>query len=173
MPRPSLGPTGLAACLTLAALDAPTAPLPLSQTQSFKVALSCAAAMRLFTAPGERLWADGWDPRILSGATTRGSVFTTEADGRETVWIVTEYAPEQGRASYARIAQGSNMGLVDVRCRAAAHGGSEVTVTYTLTGLDAKGGKFVADFLDPVTYAGFIREWETAVAEYLKKHPTR
>ena len=143
----------------------------LSRTQSFELPLACAEALPLFTAPGERLWAPGWEPEMLSGGTGRGSVFRTHDGERETVWIVTDYAPEQGRASYARIAQGSNMGMVDVRCRALAPKRSEISVTYTLTGLTPEGRAFVQTFLAPEAYADFIREWQTSILAALQHPP--
>jgi len=154
-----------------AAVASPARPAPLSQTRSFQVPAPCARLMTLFTAQGERAWAPGWDPEILSGDTARGSVFRTRTPERETVWAVSEYRPEQGRVSYVRIAQGSNMGLVDVSCRDVPAGGSEVTVTYTLTGLTPDGEAFVREFLDPKRYDDFIGEWRDAIATHLKAQP--
>src|SRR5579859_1152765 len=87
--------------LSLLSAGAQAAPAP-SQTRSFELSLPCAQALPLFTAPGERLWAPGWNPEMLSGGMERGSVFRTRNAEHETVWVVTEYAPEQGRASFAR-----------------------------------------------------------------------
>ena len=158
---------GALALLNTGAQAAPA----LSQSRSFELPLSCAQALPLFTAPGERLWAEGWEPEMLSGGTERGSVFRTHDGERETVWVVAEYAPEQGRASYARIAQGSNMGMVDVHCRALGPQRSEISVTYTLTGLTAEGRTFVQDFLAPDAYADFIKEWRTAILATLQPRP--
>ncbi len=78
----------------------------------------------LFTAEGERGWAPGWNPEVLSGAAERGSAFRTKHEnGQETIWVVTEYKPQEGRVSYARAALGSNIGLVDVVCTDSATGG--------------------------------------------------
>ena len=157
---------------TLGLLGSGTQAAPaLSRTQSFELPLACAQALPLFTAPGERLWAPGWEPEMLSGGTGRGSVFRTRSGERETVWIVAEYAPEQGRASYARIAQGSNMGMVDVRCRALEARRSEISVNYTLTGLTPEGRAFVQGFLAPDAYADFIKEWRTAILAALQHTP--
>ncbi len=164
-PLRTAGPLALAFVAAGAAGNTPTPPQ--SQTRSFHVAAPCRLAMPLFTAEGERAWAPGWEPEILSGDGGRGSVFRTHAHGRETVWVVTDYQPEQGRASYARLAQGSNMGLVDVRCEDAP-GGSAVSVTYTLTGISPEGRAFVAEFMDAQAYTDFIREWEQAIAAHLK-----
>lgn len=142
-------------------------PFPTTCTASFTLDRPAHEALALFTAEGERAWAPGWEPEILSGGLQRGSVFRTVAQGRETVWIVTEYEPQQGRASYARIAQGSNMGLVDVRCSAAGPEASRISVTYTLTGLGPEGRSFVDGFLEEARYRGFIDEWREALTAYL------
>jgi hypothetical protein len=139
---------------------------PASHTRTFHLAAPPARLMPLFTAAGERAWAQGWDPEILSGETERGSVFRTRAHGHETTWVVVDYRPDAGRASYARIVRDLNMGIVDVSC-IAARGGSDVTVTYTLTPLSAEGAEGVAAFLAPAHYDAMIEEWRTAIAAAL------
>ena len=90
---------------------------PATQIRSFRLDAPLAGVFPLFTAEGERAWAPGWEPTILSGAAERGSAFVTRGHtGIETTWIVTDYRPSEGRVSYARLAQGSNIGLVDVVC---------------------------------------------------------
>jgi len=144
---------------------------PLSNSREFQLNASCARVFPMFTAEGERDWAPGWNPEILSGEVGRGSAFRTlgHQDGRETVWIVTDYQPDQYRVAYARIAQNSNIGLVDVSCRGAP-GGAHVSVRYTLTGLNQEGDDFVRGFLADAHYTRFIEEWRAALSAALKKH---
>ena len=137
---------------------------PASRIGHFHLAAPPARVLPLFTAEGERSWALGWEPEQLSEQ--RGSVFRTRHGGRETTWVVTEYQPAEGRASYARLAVGSNMGLVEVRCRA-ADGGTEVSVRYTLTGLNAAGREEVRAFLEPAHYAAMMEEWRQATSAAL------
>src|SRR6185436_19780942 len=93
--------------------------------RSFRLDAPLARVLPLFTAEGERSWAPGWEPTILSGDVERGSAFATRGhSGIETTWIVADYRPAEGRVSYARLAQGSNIGLVDVTCTAAEGGGT-------------------------------------------------
>jgi len=153
--------------LSLVSAGALSAPAPQSQTRSFRLEAPCKQVFTLFTADGERAWAPGWEPEILSGSVERGSVFRTQNGGRETVWIVTEYAPTQGRVSYARIAQGSNMGLVDVRCSGSSPHASEISVTYTLTGITPDGKAFVGQFFADEAYTAFIQEWREAITAHL------
>lgn len=141
---------------------------PSTQVRSFHLDAPLARVVPLFTALGEKAWAPGWEPEVLSGQEERGSVFRTSRDGRETTWIVVDYRPSQGRASYARLAHGSNMGLVDVQCSPAAGGGTDVSVRYTLTGLDAQGQGFVAEFLQPQQYARMIEEWRELISAALE-----
>jgi hypothetical protein len=117
---------------------------PATQVRSFRLEAPLVRVLLLFTAEGERSWAPGWEPVILSGAVERGSAFATRShNGIETTWIVADYRPAEGRVSYARLAQGSNIGLVDVTCTPAEGGGTVVTVRYTLTGVSEQGRAFV------------------------------
>jgi hypothetical protein len=145
---------------------------PASQVRSFHLDAPPARVFPLFTALGERAWAQGWDPEILSGQEQRGSAFRTRHGGREAVWIVTDYRPEQGQVSYARLAEGSNIGLVDVHC-SPADGGTEVSVRYTLTGISAEGEAFVREFLAPGHYEAMIAEWRSATSAVLAASKVR
>lgn len=141
---------------------------PLSNRREFRLDAPCARVFPMFTAEGERAWAPGWNPELLSGDAERGSAFRTlgHRDGRETVWIVTDYRPDRYRAAYARIVQGSNIGLVDVSCREAPDG-THVSVRYTLTGLNKEGNDFVRGFLADAHYTSFIEEWRVVLTAAL------
>jgi len=143
---------------------------PATQVRSFHLLAPPSRVLALFTARGERDWAPGWNPEMLSGAEERGSAFRTrDTHGQETVWVVTEYEPLQGRVSYARAALGSNIGLVDVICTQAAAGGTDVSVRYTLTALSESGRAFVRTFLEAGQYSRMIDEWRAATTEALAK----
>ena len=145
---------------------------PGTQVRSFHLDAPLTRVFPLFTAEGERHWAPGWDPVILSGAVERGSAFATRShNGIETTWIVADYRPADGRVSYARLAQGSNIGLVDVTCTAAEGGGTVVSVRYTLTGVSEQGRAFVREFLEPTHYARMIDEWRVATSAALAGKP--
>ena len=99
---------------------------PTTQVRTFHLNAPVARVFPLFTAQGERAWAPGWEPRILSGSEERGSAFITSTrDGATVTWIVTDYRPAEGRVSYARLVQDSNIGIVDVACAEAADGGTD------------------------------------------------
>ena len=144
---------------------------PATQIRTFRLDAPLERVMPLFTAEGERGWAAGWEPVMLSGAVERGSAFVTRASsGIETTWIVADYRPAEGRVSYARLAQGSNIGLVDVTCIAEG-AGTVVSVRYTLTGVSEPGRAFVREFLEPANYARMIDEWHVATSAALDGKP--
>lgn len=142
---------------------------PRSQICSFHLDAPRDRVFPLFTARGEREWAPGWDPLMLSGAEQRGSAFQTRNGDRTTTWIVADYRPDEGRASYARLAQDSNIGLVDVVCTEAGGGGTEVSVRYTLTPLNAGAQAFVDEFLEPRQYQRMMEEWRLATTAALAR----
>jgi hypothetical protein len=142
---------------------------PATQIRTFHLNAPLAKVFPLFTAQGERAWAPGWEPRILSGAEDRGSAFITTAHNGSTVtWIVIDYQPVQGRASYARLVQDSNIGIVDVACTEVAGGGTDISVRYTLTAVSEAGESFVAQFLADQHYTTMIEEWRVATSKALR-----
>jgi hypothetical protein len=145
---------------------------PATQIRSFRLNAPIERVFPLFTAEGERSWAAGWEPKILSGEVERGSAFVTRGrSGIETTWIVADYRPAEGRVSYARLAQGSNIGLVDVSCTPAEGGTTVVSVRYTLTAVSDQGREFVREFLEPAHYARMIDEWHVATGAALAGKP--
>ena len=141
---------------------------PASQMRTFHLDAPLARVFPLFTARGERAWAPGWEPVVLSGAEERGSAFVTTGSQRRTVtWVVTDYRPAEGRVSYARLVHDSNIGLVDVVCAQAPHGGTDVSVRYTLTPVSATGRDFVAEFMQDESYSRMIDEWQAATSKAL------
>lgn len=143
---------------------------PRTQIGGFHLDAPPRQVFALFTARGEREWAPDWDPKMLSGAEERGSAFETRhRDGQTTTWVVSEYRPSEGRVSYARLAHGSNIGLVDVICTELEEGGTHVSVAYTLTPLDAGAEAFVGEFLDPQHYARMMDEWQAATSGALAR----
>lgn len=139
-----------------------------TQVRTFHLDAPRERVFPLFTAEGERAWAPGWEPRMLSGAKERGSAFMTIAHNGSTVtWIVTDYRPAAGRVSYARLVQDSNIGIVDVICTEPAGGGTDISVRYTLTALSEAGRAFVAQFLAAAHYTTMIEEWRVATSKAL------
>jgi len=145
---------------------------PATRSGDFHLDAAPARVFPLFTAEGERAWAPSWEPEMLSGDTERGSVFRTRSHDKTVTWIVTDYDAGAHRVSYARLVDGSNMGLVDVNC-AADGAGTRVSVRYTLTPVAAAGDAAVAHLLDPERYADFMQEWRSAIAAALVRGASR
>lgn len=171
-------PVARAGWLTLcaAALTWSTDAMPAAaatRIAGFHLDAPLARVVPLFTARGEREWAAGWEPVMLSGAEERGSAFRTRGPGdAEVTWIVVDYRPAEGRLSYARLVAGSNIGLVDVYCAASAGGGTDVQVRYTLTPLNPGAEAYVAGFLAADAYAAMIAHWRAATSAALARVDT-
>ena len=129
-------------------------------------------AFQLFTAPGERLWIDGWDPAFPGGGDGRaaGSVFVTEAGGDKAYWIVVDFDARALHARYARVAPGSHAGTVEVTARPGGAGDTEVEVSYDLTALTDAGNRKLAAF-DADAFAGMLADWERMIRDADLEYP--
>jgi hypothetical protein len=144
----------------------------ISHTGKLRVDAPPEHAFQLFTAPGERLWVDGWDPKIPGGGDGRskGSVFVTDAHGDKAYWIVVDYDEDALHARYARIAPGTRAGTVEVLARDDGTGTAEVEVTYELTALTDAGNDQLAAF-DSDAYARMLGEWELMIRDAKLEYP--
>jgi hypothetical protein len=136
------------------------------RSASFDLALPRDQAFELFTPEGEKAWAEGWDPEYLypvDGQAGMGMVFRTQHGGEETVWTMTRYEPESGAVSYLRCTHGSRIAGVEVLCAAIAPLRTQVTVTYSVTGLSDTGNDWIRA-MDRQRYKAFIGEWEAAIS---------
>lgn len=157
-------------------------PLHVDCAHTFTLPAPLAAVFPLFTPAGERRWAPGWDPHFRHPATEEplpGAVFTTAADGHETIWVVLECDAAAGRARYARVTPGQRAGLVEVTCRQAplptqqavdatgpaAVDSTAVTVRYQLTALSPSGRVALASFADEESYRQMIDGWRQRILE--------
>jgi hypothetical protein len=136
------------------------------------VALSPPDAMTLFTPEGERSWAgqSGWNPQypIPSRTFGVGAVFTTQDQGRPTIWVIVDQEPD--RIRYARITPHGLAGTVEVRALSGSHADTTVRVTYDLTALtDAAIGE-LAGFA--AGYHAEIDTWASDIAESLARRGT-
>jgi len=136
----------------------------LVRTHHFELPMAPRDAFAFFTPEGERVWAQGWDPRYVhpaDGEATPGMVFTTGHGGEETLWMMLRHEPAHGVVEYVRVTPGSRMGTVRVQC-AESGAGTRVTVTYALTALTPEGNATLRA-LDAATYESFIESWESSI----------
>ncbi|MER9581239.1 hypothetical protein [Mesorhizobium sp. M0276] len=123
----------------------------------------------LFTPIGETLWVDGWEPEFLypqSGETQQGMVFRTDHDGESTLWACTDWDPAAHRVRYVRVTPDSRFGFVEVACRVAAGGGTEASIAYTFTALNAAGRSYLSA-LTPEAFARMIEGWRIRIDAWL------
>ena len=142
----------------------------MSRTGSFELDMVPDEAFPLFTAPGEELWAPGWEPFILAGdGYEEGTVWVTLAHGHTGYWYVATYDTADRHAQYVRVTPGADTGTVDVRVESNESGGSTVIVTYRLTGLSDVGNKKVEEMLGESAYAEMMEHWRGAIEESRNK----
>ena len=143
-----------------------------SHTGTLRVTPPPEHAFQLFTAPGEKLWIDDWDPVILSGGDgrERGAVFVTDVADNKAYWVVVDYDADALHARYARIAPRTHAGTVEVVARSDGAGMTEVDVTYELTALTEEGKGQLATF-DSDAFDRMLGDWERMIREANLEYP--
>jgi len=137
----------------------------LNRATEITVGLPPDQAMALFTAEGERRWAEGWDPRYPEPDRRDGpgAVFTTAHGGHQTTWIMVDDRPDGVR--YARVTHGMTAGTVAVDRITSEGDTTRVRVTYDLTALTPAGEAWLAH-LD-ADYVSEIGSWAGDIATAL------
>jgi hypothetical protein len=124
----------------------------------------------LFSPLGEKHWAHGWDPEMLSpssGEAQVGSVFTTQHANKPTqIWTIIAYASEQAQVSYLNVLPDSHVSRIEVSCEAEGTQATLARITYTLTALTSQGNTYLDEFTQEY-YQDYISSWETAITHYL------
>ena len=126
----------------------------------------------LFGPVGEMEWAPSWKPRFIHPADDHqqeGAVFTAlSADGRERLWLLTTYDPEQGRVDYVVVVPGFTANQIKIRVHPDTDKGSAATITYRHSALGPEGNAEVAK-LDAHWAEQQKTHWETAINAALEK----
>ena len=140
----------------------PVMPITLHRSAEITVVVPREKAIALFTAGGERRWADGWDPHYPQPDRRDGpgAVFSTAHASHQTTWIMVDHRPDGLR--YARVTHGITAGTVAVDAVASHHDATRVRVTYDLTALSTAGETWLAAFDD--AYDTEIASWATDIA---------
>jgi hypothetical protein len=148
----------------------PCMPVGLHRRAEINVGLPREQAMALFTAEGERHWAEGWEPRYLEPDRREGAgaVFTTGHGDHQTTWVMVDHRPDGVR--YARVTQGLTAGTVAVDVVSADEDSTRVRVTYDLTALSTQGESWLATF--DRDYDAEIASWATAIAAAIRDRRT-
>jgi len=117
----------------------------------------------------EAEWVPGWQYRLIyskSGVAEAGCVFITEENGRETTWVVTEYAPETFRIAFVWVDPGMVTAQISIRLEPGGNATS-THIQYTYTGLSPEGNREVERFNED-WFRLKMQGWQTAINHYLK-----
>jgi len=144
------------------------------QTQSFTIFLQSPVgeATPLFGPVREAEWAPSWNPRFVNPpepAQREGIVFTTpNIQGKERIWLVTEFDTKAGRVSYVLITPGIDLVTLKIRVQPDGDRHSKATIVYVFTALSPAGNAEVNQH--DAHWAEQQRvHWETAINAVLAK----
>ncbi|MEM7016948.1 MAG: hypothetical protein AAF512_06345 [Pseudomonadota bacterium] len=138
----------------------------MNRNGTFELDMTPEDALPLFTAPGETLWAPGWEPFILNGdGVEQGTIWVTTGHGHTSYWYVTDYDTTTKHAQYVRVTPGADVGTVDISIEANSSGGSTVNVTYRLTGLSKSGNERVSNTLSESAYSERMKHWQSLIED--------
>jgi hypothetical protein len=118
----------------------------------------------------EAEWVPGWEYRLIfskSGVAEAGCVFTTpNEDGSETTWIVIDFDPAKFRIAFVWVNPGLVAARIGIRLEAASWNKTKAHISYTYTGLSAKGNREVERY-DKKWFAQKMQSWEAAINHFL------
>jgi hypothetical protein len=128
----------------------------------FELPIPATAAGELFTPEGERAWAEDWEPRYPepgSSAVEPGTVFVTDRQGSEAVWVIT--AVGEAEISYARYDPRGVMGTIEVAWEEVSEGRTRVDVTYRSTATEEAMRPELERFA--AHYDSYMEHWREAI----------
>ena len=142
-------------------------PVRAIRTATIHVALPPDQASPLFTPVGEKPWSPGWQYTPVlpaDGSTELNMVFTT---GHNTVWTMVVDDRVNHTVGYVHSNQDA-LARIDVHCApGSTPNTSDVTVTYTVTGMTKMGHHIVESRFSEEAYRKEMADWEKQIAEYL------
>lgn len=160
--------------LSLLGLAQASPPVLQQREQSFLIHLNAPVneVTPLFGPVREAEWAPSWTPRFIHPADRQqreGAVFTApSADGRERLWLLTAYEPEQGRVEYVVVVPGFTANQIKIRVVPDGEKHSKATITYRHSALAPEGNAEVAK-LDAHWAEQQQAHWESAINGLLAK----
>jgi hypothetical protein len=126
----------------------------------------------LFTPVKEKLWAEGWDPKIMySGTATaeeKGAVFLIQHGGDPAqIWVVSHYDPNKYEIEYTQFNPNSHVTLITIRCIGTVQ--TDVHVSYTVITVSRAGEEYVQAFTEAHFKLNRMAWWQDAIERYLKR----
>lgn len=113
-------------------------------------------------------WVPGWRYRLIysqSGFADLGCMFSTEENGREITWIVTEYDPAALRIAFVWINPGVLATQIQISLEPSADN-TKARIRYTYTALSPEGNREVERY-DANWFRQKMQGWEAAINHYL------
>lgn len=132
---------------------------------------SISSAFPLFGPVREKDWAYGWNPEIIYPQNTlveKHMVFRTQGglhgSPEAYTWVIVNYEPSRGMIEYI-VSASERFWFITVSC-VAAESGTDVTVTYSYTGLTEEGIRR-NELAIAHMYASELKDWEEALNHYI------
>jgi adenosyl cobinamide kinase/adenosyl cobinamide phosphate guanylyltransferase len=126
----------------------------------------------LFTPIKEKLWAEGWDPKIMYSSTStaeeKGAVFLIQHHRKEPaqVWVVSHYDPQKYEIEYTQFNPDSHVTLITIRCIGTVQ--TDVYVSYTVITLSKAGEEYAQAFTEGHFRLNRMAWWQESIERYLK-----
>jgi hypothetical protein len=126
----------------------------------------------LFTALGEKNWAEGWNPSLVfpaSGEMREGLIFQTPDHVHAApalTWVVSRYNVSSHQIQYI-ITSPIRVAIISVTCTASGKGITTARISYELTGLSTEGNELSHHLIGKI-FATNLKDWETAINTFLK-----
>lgn len=141
-------------------------PERIQKTATIWVQAPVQAAFPLFGPVREKEWAYGWDPQIVYGTSEAELHMIFETSGAEGTytWVITQFEPSNFLVEYT-VSTADRIWFITVQCKDRGKK-TEVEVTYTYTGLSARGNELNRKAMDKM-FAQNLKDWEAALDYYL------
>jgi hypothetical protein len=147
-------------------------PERITRTATFTVQGKIENVFPLFGPIREKEWAEGWEPEILyrsseSVLVEEHMIFQTNGRANEGkyTWVITQFQPEKHSIEYT-VSTSERIWFIRVVCRPSSSS-TDVTVSYTYTGLSEEGNKKNGQALARM-FADDLKDWEAAINHYLR-----
>ena len=119
----------------------------------------------------EAEWLDGWDYELIyseTGFAESGCVFSTINDqGEETVWVISEYDPQNRRIGFTRFMHESRVCVLSISVHPLQQNIARVHVAYTHTSITSDGNQFIDQFTED-SFLEAVKFWEESMNHYLQ-----
>jgi len=150
-----------------------------SRTASFVANSNIEQVFPLFGAFEERKWEPKWEPILVypdEEIIEEGTTFKIKTHGHghvgepEFLWIVTKFEPQSHIIQYL-VTTSNRFWTITVACEPMdGASATKTTVTYSFTGLNAKGNELNKQSLEQM-YQHDLQDWADAINKYLQTLP--